>query len=1564
MSHDTDPTPNPTGHSPDQPTHPAPLPAPPTDDVFDLAELADPVIPPLDAGPTPASEGAPAIPEAEEVPPLGPPVAEGVVSPFDLPEELGDDQSIVVPLAELPDLPAELPAASGAGEQPEDFAIEEYLPTAEPVSGGEYPVAEAIPYGDAIAPGESASSLFGPAHPLPGEAADLGNLEPLGAVIPGSGWLDSQAGELPIPPALDGKPDQGDEANLAEALPIDPRDQGSDIFATGPAPAARLIDNSDVIAVTAYGDATPANLPPLANPSRPSEVALTFDQPPGGSTIQDQAAAADLPVAEEYIDPHNLLSGVGPGDGPLDSAELAEAPSLWEEPDYGAAVLPGADASSILADLTHQKSKPEDSSGIHLESPGVEATLSNDSPGAGHADFNPGQDEEMLSPGFAQLWDSGKASPSGDDDDQVDWADPSGSDLFADARKNSNFELIPDADQVDPFGDDLTTEQPSLSSSQSSIFTGGPVPTGTGPSGPSADRDVADAVEFTDHPEIGGVDSLHQPSEPGWIEFEPAEDLANADMTRRSPIPPEELEANWLTAPATPLPGQGPKPPSDRVHLPPGLTSTLFGQGLPGPLSEGPLAAELPPGALTNVFGTPPPTPNDADEIDWASDGDPNLTQAFEAQASGPVSGIIPREKAPTGGTGSHSTADLSLDDLVTDAPAIPGLTPVRPGSSSSFPQIRLPKTDSSGEASRLGLTQPANYGAFPGTNSDPSLVMDVVSDSGLADSVPETRQTSSRAKPRRRGDRSDETPSAPSTPGNVNRRAMAGIALGLLIGIGTASGVYFSGLLDDKTSGTSKSVAAGPNSGVVNPGPSGPTGPVVPVTPAAPVTLADAQTALNAGDPARAIKMIEATGGNSATAEAKAALGQARLFARLQGDQAAIPADDSELKKARTDLEAAAADTTPAGEKAAIQATLHLGLTYEVVGDQDGAEKVYKDAITKFPNAATLFQTALERLAALKQDKEQTSLRLTPAEAQRLVTAVVILVALADPPAVKDAPPEAGALFWKATNAAVAKKYDVATELIAKAKTAHQARARALAGRGLNPESDPLEQIFPRCCDDLKAFWELQKSLYDHPDVGALVKKEGVSKALATLSAAEKRAADLKKETEILAAEVTKANDKTATVEKELKAMLEKVKTEATKQAELADQDRVTARQAFDKLAAEKKELEATRDSVAKDLQTGKFLPEKYDDAAIRAATRTAVARANGPDLTKLIPSDLAAVAGAGFVTGNLLDLAARVNKAEVASKAAAAEVEKITARFKEDEKRLVAAHATELKKAEEAGTIATAKLKESHAAELTTLADKYAADRKKVDDAHAAAVAALEKAVAAEKAIVAGAEKRFQADLANAISPAQALDLWLPILTDLRRPTDAEPAMEAANKVLKTAPPGSEDAAKAQTVVGLAQLLKGDGPGAKAAFDLARGSAAYTASAGKGWVKAADTGAASVIDPTAPVRLTIANGPRKDPVAAARFLDVGVTAYKEGRYSDAEKALADSALNNPADAVAWYFLGAAKWATGKAGEARKDFRQGAERELARTVPVRLIDDAISPIQGPARDALTAARP
>src|SRR5262249_25253501 len=494
--------------------------------------------------------------------------------------------------------------------------------------------------------------------------------------------------------------------------------------------------------------------------------------------------------------------------------------------------------------------------------------------------------------------------------------------------------------------------------------------------------------------------------------------------------------------------------------------------------------------------------------------------------------------------------------------------------------------------------------------------------------------------------------------------------------------------------------------------------------------------------------------------------------------------------------------------------------------------------------------------------------------------------------------PPEAGAAFWKAVNLAAAGKYDEATQKIDEAKKAHQERARALAGQGLNPATDPLEQIFPRCCDDLKAYWELKKTVYGNPTIAAMAKKDGLAKALAD---AEKKAADSAK----LAAELQTEKEKLANVEKELKAekdtvaklekelkaekdsvtklekelkaekdsvtklekdlktekedavKLEKVlkaekdtttnlKTDLKKAQDDATNLKADLKKANDALAVAEKgrsDAQATLDAIAKELQAAKILPAKYDNAGLLAAAKGAAKLASSPEL-------------AGAVE--------RAVKAEAEAKAAKDELTKATTKFEADVKKLKDGHAAETKKLadgyaadikklkdEHAAELKTAsggidKLKEAHALELKKLGEKYLADKKKLDDDHAAAIKklkdeqavelkkqadenarqlkALEQAVADEKAKLVLMAKKFEADLGNAVSPAQTLDLWLTILTGLRRPEDSAPAIEAAKKVLAIAPAGTEDVAKAQTVYGMALLVKGDPVGAKGRCVAAR--------------------------------------------------------------------------------------------------------------------------------------------
>jgi hypothetical protein len=386
-------------------------------------------------------------------------------------------------------------------------------------------------------------------------------------------------------------------------------------------------------------------------------------------------------------------------------------------------------------------------------------------------------------------------------------------------------------------------------------------------------------------------------------------------------------------------------------------------------------------------------------------------------------------------------------------------------------------------------------------------------------------------------------------------------------------------------------------------------------------------------------------------------------------------------------------------------------------------------------------------------------------------------------------------------------------------------------------------------------------------------------------------------------------------------------------------------------------------------------------------AGAKTAAAKATGPDLKALVPNAMIAIGGGGLAAGQLLDLADRLNKAEAAAKAAteklAAETKALTDKYDTDTAKLKTDHAAELKKLTGAyaadtkklkddQTNALKKLKDASAEEVKKVTDQFAADAKKLadeqlatvkklNDEHESALKAEQGRTEAERKSAALKEIGFQKQLANVIPPAQALDLWLPVLTDLRRTSDADPALALAKRALAASVPDSEDAAKAHTLTGMALFLKGDFAGARDEFQLARRNPAYKAE--KAWAKVADNGLEAVDDPLAPYRQPVVIPP-VDLRTAARSLDAGIAAYKAGRYDAAATALIDATKNDPADPVGWYYLGAVRWAQGNEDRAKKDFVQGAEREKVTPVPARTVSAALAPIQGAPRDAIDRARP
>ena len=854
-----------------------------------------------------------------------------------------------------------------------------------------------------------------------------------------------------------------------------------------------------------------------------------------------------------------------------------------------------------------------------------------------------------------------------------------------------------------------------------------------------------------------------------------------------------------------------------------------------------------------------------------------------------------------------------------------------------------------------------------------------LASDTGSAEVAP--------AKPKSRRTDADDAAPVPKQK-RESRSLLVGALLGGLLAGGAFAGAYFGGVLPN-----GEGVAKNPNPNP-NPNPSNGKNPE-------PQPL-DPRAALFAGDTKAALAQLAK--GEPKTVAEKAAAGQVRLFARLQelGTETA-KADDEELTKARAHLaevvNAAAPDKE--AQKRAVAAAVQLGVSYEVTGDKKKAREVFETNRDKFTDHKEVFEALIDRLDAEKPAGAPVS-RLDAADAERLLLALAVALVQDGPKG--DEPAEPGPAFWKAVNRAAGGKYAEAQKLIAEAKALHEKRARALAGRGLNPLTDPLEQMFPKACDELATAWAVRDKLYGNDAVAAAIKKDGIDKALAGLATAatelektktalatantdlktvqgelKTATADLKTaqaDLKTLSADLKTAQGELKTATADLKTAQGDLKTAQTdlktaqagakkfeKDATDAKAEKLTAeklaKDTGDKLTLAKTELEAERVKVkggeaalaalAKELGA----PEKAGLADLLAAAKGAMARGTGPDLSKLIPKDWK---GGALTTEQLNQLGKDLAEAQKEAKA-------VAKKFEGEVNALKAAHAKELDAQKADAALAVKTEKEAAAKALKDQAAKFDADAKAAATKAATALDAEMKKTADAVKALADQKVAFEKQLANAVTPTSTMDLWLPVLTDLRRASDSPAARAAAEKALAAAAPNSEDAAKAQTVNGMARLNAGDFAGAKAQFLAAKRSPAFEPNAEKPWAKTVALGLEAVDDPLALYRQKVET-PATDSRLAARALDAGVAAYRTGRYDDAVRELAEAVKNAPADPVSWYYLGAAKWARGEADAARRDFAQGAEREKVSPVPSRIVSSALSPVQGAARDALDRARP
>ncbi len=1497
-----------------------------------------------------------------------------------------------IDLGAMPDVPMAEPVSGIFGNIPMADPVSGIfgnIPMADPVSGifRDVPTADPVAGGWGNPPAGDASGPSGPAGP-----ATLDLMDPTDPLVPASGWFDSKmtgGGSMSGGGSMAGTHPAGlsrydDDADSLFGSPTEAGPDGSDIFVSN-RDRPKGAGHSDVLMATAFDDdpGEPLEEPPMAR----AEDDLPFGSPAAGSTFHEGGSDL-LPVADEVPGGADDLFRD-------DDADIGFARPLGRT---------DTDASSILTGPSGLASAGE--SGMYLSDPDVEPTQA--LPSA----------SDLLGPASAGS-EAGLGSAVGGGSGPL--TDPDASDA-------GRIELEPE------YGDGGPSSSESLTASPSSIFAADQPPPqgGTGTTG-SVDlaspppSDLADAIDQTDYlrppadPILGGDDDesfgTDRPRGPRPVFTRDDAGLISFDLPKGSY--PDRTQANQEQASSAyegsgaidwsvPYGGPGaslaspdvfePAPPPSSARFDDESDRTLAGDAFDSP-AKPPSMGE----SWGEVVTTPAVTPSSDWDVQTGSSG--RHVQPPSDWGAKAESGRHPQP--PTGGkTGSGRHPQPPEPGKVGSGRHPQPLTPAA-GWGGDDDQIDFPTMDDPTTAAEplAWAEEDAPPAAAPrgrsGSRKPAQREPDAVEALLMGGEPAAVPSSTARRQPQRQEFTQEDIDAAKP---KFSLGFVGGGLIGAMIGVGAFAVV----------SQLTKPPASPPVA-AVQPGANGPGASSVGPAPGS-VTIrhTDAPGLLANGDPVAAARAFDATPADAVTPDVRAGRGQAKLLARvreLAGTGKPVAADDAGLKAAADDLTAALE-----GGAQSPDAALRLGLVHELRGDLDAARKAYEDGAKKFPKSAVLFEAALDRLnatAPAKDGAERTS-RLTPRDVLRqfVIESVVLLAAQDAPaPAAQDTPApeaaaadddtEAGVYFWKAVRLAEAGKYAEAEEQIGKAKAAHEKRKLRAIGRGLNPLSDPLEQIFPKACDDLKAYWTLRRTVYEHPGVGPMAKADGLAKTLDSAATAMKTAADAQAAVEKLKA--LKLDDKSLadavdtlakTVETERKtvaeAMAKAEKELKAYQTEVADTKKAKD-EAETKLADATKQLtdaEARFAGVAKELRDAKLLGDAADPAAVMAAVKEAAVRASGPNLGTLLPSGTAAVGGVGLSSAQLLDLAGRATKANAELKqardtlavetkrlndamtaereklatAAAAEREKMSAASAEEVKKARDAAAAQVEKAvadarkardDAAAAVKTAEAKA--AAESQATKEQAAADVRKARDEMGAAQARYESALRDQ-------EMKFRAQMGVVRPVARSLDLWLPLLAEGRRAADADPAAADAAVVLATAPVESEDRAKALAVRGMAQVVKGDRAAGLADLRAAQRSPGYAA--GRPWAKVVEDAIDAATDPTATARRAEPAAGKRDAESAVRHFAVGVVAYRTGRFAEAEEAFKQAVFHDAADARYWYFLGAARWQGGRTTEAAGDFRQGADREARQQPARREVNRVLEVVQGPVRAALEVARP
>ncbi|MHB1426318.1 MAG: hypothetical protein ACYC3I_24400 [Gemmataceae bacterium] len=393
------------------------------------------------------------------------------------------------------------------------------------------------------------------------------------------------------------------------------------------------------------------------------------------------------------------------------------------------------------------------------------------------------------------------------------------------------------------------------------------------------------------------------------------------------------------------------------------------------------------------------------------------------------------------------------------------------------------------------------------------------------------------------------------------------------------------------------------------------------------------------------------------ANAKELVALGEYHLGTYLKKVGGKIDLKDPALQSALQNLQKAA-------DQKDADAIYDLAFVKELAGQLPEALADYAKGVETFandPSQKQRFAAAVARVEwkVLLKGPGSARIPLLDRKEDRAAVLALLLLALQQPPAPQDKPPqpaapqgqqpaqaddkEAGYEFWNATKLARDGKFGDAIRTLDEARKLHDQRRFTRLRKAQNPLSDPAEDIFLRCCDELKAYWRLQNRLRDG---GYLTDKNTPVDALqALLQKAEASAATAKSFSDKLVAaqvigkdeDASKGLDRLIAEKKsadaklaDLKAMLQSAQdasaklNEKLKTAEKTSADREAALTAAKKdqenLKTSNDALNATLKEIRGQLADAQLLGDAPDKANVVEAVKKAVEVAKTKDTQGMI--------------------------------------------------------------------------------------------------------------------------------------------------------------------------------------------------------------------------------------------------------------------------------------------------------------------------------------------------------